>query len=779
MKLLYLVALLSLSLLFTGPFVVPYFTFTYHNANSLSLDNSLTGYSFTINKNSASLSRIFYNEGNVTSTFLPTPLWSVELRDLTSGSHVTVDERSTDYAVSRSLVSSQTGKMLIITWNNSSAPVKKVILSISLKENSTFSDWKIQVDASGSSYSVFKVNFPRVSLHDIGGSASDDYAVVPTAKIMGERRKSPQLNSVSVFGDYPGGAMSMQFYTFYDEQSNTGLYFATHDKDQYLKTLSLENQTSLQATTFSASHFSTSSLTSPRYTSPYAVTIGPYTGDWYDAAHIYKSWIITSNVSWLPESLLIDNPHIPSVFKNNSLFLVFVNKGVANLSTDIRTALLQTYKETYNLTAPYVIWFDWSGTEPGKFYPPKAGFTEELKNAHDLDAKVILWMSSNFWSLEQTYESDTYGHVDADNASLYAYINESLEPNIFVFGYVMYPNTTFFKDITTEYTFNDVWVDHAPYDGRHFDFYALTYPDFSPSRGHGGGGSFYQDGRAFLQEVRERIRISEPEYITDTEATSEVFIGAVDITAVQLCRGTTGGLGNDGRGGRIVPLFPAVYHEYHMVGASDPWYASYTDFVIGAHRLGPRARMLSDILQSIGFLSGNMLTRVDEVKGFNTTFFNGNYSLQNAYLSTLLYQNQFLAPYLRFGELLHPLNVTVQRFTSDDDGSGINGDLYTIIDSPLIKCVSLSHEIPYVFNAAWKSLENGTLSFLFANWNDRNETITYFVDMERYGLQSGKEYGFYSYLNGRLTHLFWFSDDFSRTETIDARSLASYVIMAR
>ncbi|MFA5929663.1 MAG: DUF6259 domain-containing protein [Candidatus Micrarchaeia archaeon] len=122
----------------------------------------------------------------------------------------------------------------------------------------------------------------------LGASADDDYFLLPHTNGRLYRNIDMLNTTWSYQGTYPG-AISSQFMAFYD--GNSGIYFQADDGNYHTKSIGMyrNNESGNNYASFLMGH-QTDEAPGNNFTLPYRVIVKPFSGDWYDAADIYKNW---------------------------------------------------------------------------------------------------------------------------------------------------------------------------------------------------------------------------------------------------------------------------------------------------------------------------------------------------------------------------------------------------------------------------------------------------------------------------------------------------------
>jgi len=169
---------------------------------------------------------------------------------------------------------------------------------------------------------LFQVDFPALELQRIPG-ATGEVLVVPYSSGMLIRDPIGSLQS-PLRMDY-GEGHSMQFAAYYDPAAQAGLYIACRDPYPYIKNFTVQRASS------AAVLYAVGTLTwtmKDAWSGPdewnygndyrpapdYWAEAGPFIGDWFDAAMIYRSWAIRQAWCWKGPVRQRNNPLLPDTF---------------------------------------------------------------------------------------------------------------------------------------------------------------------------------------------------------------------------------------------------------------------------------------------------------------------------------------------------------------------------------------------------------------------------------------------------------------------------------
>lgn len=254
--------------------------------------------------------------------------------------------------------------------------------------------WNLSVTPTDG-LAVFEVEFPILRLAPIEGRADrfDDRLVVPFG--LGEvisdphsRSESPQGDPRSVdaiwYGVYGSKFQNMQLVLYEDvDATDGGFMWWTQDTDLFVKDFAVKKiQTgdyagiALHA---SVHHFpSNTGQVSASWTLPYPVITTPYSGDWYDAADRYRSWVRESDAPWVTSGTIVErlvSGALPAWYAQNGLWTTGISDIELPFLQSLRN-LLDEDAETATLETG-VLLSQWQqhafDTNLPEYFPPKSG----------------------------------------------------------------------------------------------------------------------------------------------------------------------------------------------------------------------------------------------------------------------------------------------------------------------------------------------------------------------------------------------------------------------
>ena len=135
--------------------------------------------------------------------------------------------------------------------------------------------------------------------------------------------KEPAYPSEGLMGMYPA-VVELQFMAYYDPAG--GLYLGTHDADGYLKGIDFHsegNGIKLQFRHFCGCGFGED------YQMDYDFVMQAFSGDWHDAAEIYRRWFSEhKNKAFVP---IEENPNLPEWYKNSPVVVTYPVRGMHDM----------------------------------------------------------------------------------------------------------------------------------------------------------------------------------------------------------------------------------------------------------------------------------------------------------------------------------------------------------------------------------------------------------------------------------------------------------------
>lgn len=201
-----------------------------------------------------------------------------------------------------------------LAFHHSDSAGSRVVARVFLEHDAPTTLWNIEARA-GRDASLWQVEYPILPVAPLGGDAPANRLV--QAYRHGRLHADPFLTKTTARGwiaqtsRYPSANGGMQFLALYNDTTRAGLYFATEDPAAHQKEFNFDAQPSAGLLQLSVTHLPAGrggKLTS--YRAPYAVRLQAYTGGWYEAARLYRSWVLRQ--PWFAKGPLFQRRDMPA-----------------------------------------------------------------------------------------------------------------------------------------------------------------------------------------------------------------------------------------------------------------------------------------------------------------------------------------------------------------------------------------------------------------------------------------------------------------------------------
>jgi len=405
-----------------------------------------------------------------------------------------------------------------------------VMMMIRLPEGDNISHWSLYIDLP-KGWKVVRADFPLLPDISIPGG-------LKMATPSGWGLEYDVKPGVGFDGTYPSCSAAMQFLAFYT--SGKGLYIGAHDIKGNHKNFTVNtrgNAVSYKCTNWP----SIPKESGGRYEVPHEAAIGVFTGDYYDAAQIYRDF--TFKTAW-GKGGAVSKRHIPKWLKETELWLMPGSEPTENVESCKRAVKY--------FDVPIALhWYNWHqipfDTLYPDYFPYKPQFPEGVDALQNLGLRVMPYINgrladanSRTWK-ERDLEKSA---AKQEDGSLYTEIYGSGVPL-----HPICPSTKPWQDtvnelvsrLTGECGVDGVYIDQIGAAG------AVRCFDLSHNHLQGGGSMWVDSYREMLRDIRKKLP---KDRILTTEENAECWIDQLD--ALLLVNTPTSNA-------RIIPLFPSVY----------------------------------------------------------------------------------------------------------------------------------------------------------------------------------------------------------------------------
>lgn len=508
-------------------------------------------------------------------------------------------------------------------------------------------EWRLEVVNRGTQTGIYRVVFPVLEFGVIGDSGADDYLLAAPAEGRAVREPlggkatgqsygywdvatdgEPALRRLpDSFGfgaqrphglPYPTARGQMQFCAYYEKPGHFyyatrapagGVYLATYDGAPQPKVFFLSPEPDRGVLTYEVAHYPEDQAKAGlAYTMPYPVILDGFSGDWYDAARLYRSW--ATRQAWTQPGPLHRRPEVPAWVKQATCVLRIDVKKRPNAEAVEAVETLRRY-----LPGPLLAqWYNWAAGEKtpaatGYAFPPVAdaapGFAEILKRFAEQDVHVMPYVNSRLWNraAPRYAEAEAYaarnrlgglqhtGVVEGDQQSGAAYMCDQTE------FWATYLDEVC-RQMQARFGVEALYLDQLT--GAHFGGALARAEDISSE--HGGcwnraHGHPLGVTRAAIANDHRRLKAIVEALSTDRqmlaicgEGSDETLVGLTPVKLIhyEIWPG-------------YVPLFATVYHDYITAYGR-------TAFLVPAK--GAEADPMPQMTIGWQFVCGNQLGRV-------------------------------------------------------------------------------------------------------------------------------------------------------------------------
>jgi len=454
------------------------------------------------------------------------PLWTMTIQQ-TSG------DRSTVTALDGpACVREATAAHLVVAWAELMPGKVDVTMTVSVRGVDLV--WGLEASVKAQNCALWDITFPEIGpivrpekVHSITtagwGLIHDDLMHRP-------------LNE----GTYPSSKCSMSFVAVSD--GNTGLYVGSEDTEGYPLRLFAGRGKGQQAVTLGMRHDIPDMGIATSYKIPYPVVTTPYSGDWYEAARLYRQAV--QNAPWGHMPPLAERSDVPKWLINTDLWFL----GSCDDKTTAASVL--DFAKYFNVpvSAHVYTWHEipFDDHYP-EYFPAKPGFRDAVSKVQEAGVSVMPYINGRLWDAATASWKETNARESAAvnlNGDPYEEIYASKVPLT-----PMCPATALWQDTVTRLV--DRLVNDVGVRGVYIDQISAAAPRrcFARNHGHPRGG-----GSRWIQGYRELLRrchaILPPGVALTTEENADPWN---DLLHAFLMVNT------QPQGGRIVPLYPAVY----------------------------------------------------------------------------------------------------------------------------------------------------------------------------------------------------------------------------
>jgi hypothetical protein len=662
------------------------------------------------------------------------------------------------------VVTTTTEITLTLIWSqfrtDSSTLNMTVTLAVHLSDESPLMDWRMNIQ-NDEDIAIQRVVFVIDGLRQISDDPAQDYLVYPSyAGLLIQDPEHAFLEPFHGWGwemYYPSAYSTMQFLAYYSLEKNAGLYLTTQDNEGYSK--------SFYVVKFPSGWFRIEVYHELTYTpgndfeSPYPLVLGVFSGDWYDAAEIYRSWAIRQ--PWASRGTLDTRMDVPQWYKDLSMH-----------------EISWTHTECQPVFQPYSMWSEvaadasdylgvpvgimWWGWENQGWYinypdvfPPDEGWGSFVRTIDDIHAQGNrIWLlldvasySSRLGSWKEARQSAVVNQLGP-----FGTYGQELECGLASVYVTMCPGTDFWKEKLSWLilTLVSKGVDVIALDG-----FPVNSPQPCTASHHthpsGGGNWWYRAYNNIFQEIKDQARAINPNVVYGTEGMAEPYISLVDSFFDISDRANGGAF--DATKVQVIPLWQTVYHDYALLYDG-----------ISAFYCCPT---LEHSIKALGttLTWGEIPGIWNPGRQFSTM--QGDDRVIAEYLKRVVQARSFYAKkFLVYGRMLRPPKINASSSTATRLLTKLPDDrdlrVISNVNLPLPSGIAGTSAIPQspaivdnpsVLSSLWKA-PDGSAGYVFTNVSHTPVSFTLSIEAQNVELPPDEAYAIYEIRNGsyRVLH---------------------------
>lgn len=406
--------------------------------------------------------------------------------------------------------------------------------------------WDVEVANTSERCGIERISYPSIVIRDLG---ADTIALYPTGPGVLRSVHSTTLDHSAL---YPNGWCTMQLMAVYAPRAGTGLYYAFHDPGASAK--EIRQRWDDERTVYLAFETPTPEMgvAGRSYRQSGVAIWRLLRGDWFDAARIYRSWVI-ARAPWYPRLGAEGRTDTPEWLKRLN---VWAQTGGAPADC---VEPVKGMQRTLGVPIGFH-WYNWHqipfDNDYPHYFPTRDGVSEAVADLQSSGVRVMPYINGRLWDTRDRGATDfEFTSVAAPAATK----NSAGEPVIETYGSkeadgspvrlaVMCPTTPLWQNKVREIVLR--LMTEVGVQGVYIDQIAAAAPALCMDASHGhplGGGSWWTTLGYWplLQRIREAM--PSDRFIT-TECAAEPYAAYVDALL-------TWDWQHDG----MVPMLPAIY----------------------------------------------------------------------------------------------------------------------------------------------------------------------------------------------------------------------------
>jgi len=548
-----------------------------------------------------------------------------------------------------------------------------------LRADETLARSRMSVRTTQEGEGLLAVEFPVVSgILPLTEGAKGDEILVPFG--LGWTQPSPLVSGKALTADYPM-SYYMQFAALLG--GGRGVYFGDEDGQANRKAYAWTPDAEKKTLTFSVSHpvLNWGADKPVRYyESPGDVVMGPFEGDWFDAARIYRKWALTA--PWCRKGPITEREDYPQWLVTAPYW---TNGG---LSGEDGIEIERVKKDYFDLPESilhdyYYMFHYYQHDRNPEYFPPRMGsqnYKRVIRELHEKGIRVVPYVIGWLWNMStESYrveDAERRGGMAGPDGSVYWTWAGGLDPQA-----AMCPATDIWRDKLLDISLT--FIKEYDLDGIYYDYFTTHCNDcFVKEHGHAiAGGNYWTKSVHDLYEyVRTECRKVKPDILLCGENVGEWCIDVLDTFY-------------EGGPHSNAPVWVVVYHGYTQTFGGGVHNKIRPQF-IGRHWL-------------MGSQNGRNNQLYPLAQGVNETY----KVIAPWYRDLLRCHWEFARPYLGCGEMLRPPKIEGQ------------------IDAITSKGPYGPFTVPAVQGSMWRATDGSVGIFILNYHMEKAYEITWSVDL--------------------------------------------------
>ncbi len=615
------------------------------------------------------------------------PLWSLELVVPGASKPVVLDAGMAKKVTIQPAGDAQARKLHVVYELDQ----VKVDVEAAVTRDSPLVRWHLHAGLLAKDAGLWSITFPQVRVLAFDATPETNEMVVPY-----RRGQTRLFGRAAPKGDvdlpYPGASAKFQFMAAYGKAAARGVYYAVEDGGGFTKSFQIRNHPANDAMIFASQHFPAGRGGGKvsQFDLPYEVVTGPFEGDWWQAARLYRAWWVKQ--VWASKGLLAERQDMPSWLLHAPLATrPSTTKPERTLANNV--TCMNALSEALGGQPFFGTWYGYPQGPPGAkssdegglghLWPAKEGLVEALRDLKGKGVRMQAYIQSMIYDNKVNAEAAAEKAVTLDPQGKAVPYGNGAAPNLLA----MCRATPWWQQRLVE--LSEQAVRDFGFSGVYLDSFGKGAPEcLAADHGHpvGGGNSIVAGQREMAQKVRTAIRAINPGAIMSGEDPIEAFRDLLDINlySVNVMK-------------NYVPVYRTVWGDYSL----------------GHGRVMGPGKANDALVPELAalFLEGTVPGRLYG-ESPNPFLLQPAYARELAFFKKLAGYTEHGLGYLRLGEYLHPLDL------------GAAVPLVSFTES----CENQAVQVPSVLNSVTRSHANGSVALVLVNIGAREQAVEVPVD---------------------------------------------------